>query len=281
MPIHVICPTCHARFKVGDQHGGKSGNCPKCKGAIQIPKAEDEVVIHAPEVEAGAKDAKGRNVLKPIKRTETKFQLNAALIIGGAVVLVFAVAFLLGNSREQLTGALTYIMAGGLAILGPALAYAGYTFLRDDEAGAFTGTDLLVRALGSGLVYALTWGVYWYVGYTVFGSEPYLITGLELWQIGLLVGICIGIGTFTAFVAFDFEPMTGFFHFALFFVTTVLLRFLIVGNFLPGMNREEKKPGVRAAVTEVVPQSNIVAINLPHNITAHSFATIHHATTPI
>ncbi|QDT72832.1 TFIIB-type zinc ribbon-containing protein [Lacipirellula limnantheis] len=261
MPINVICPTCHARFKVGDQHGGKTGACPKCKGQITIPRAEDEVIIHAPESEAGAKDAKGRNVLKPIKRKETKFQLNAALGIGGAVVLVTAIAFLLGNSREQLAGSLTYILAGGAVLLGPALAYAGYTFLRDDELGSFTGSDLLIRSVGCGLVYALTWGVYWYVGYTVFGSEPYSITGLEVWQIGVLVGIVVGIGTFAAFVAFDFEPMTGFFHFALFFVATILLRFLVEGSFLPGMNRGEKKPGVRAAVTEAAPPQLLAAIN--------------------
>lgn len=263
MPIHVICPTCHARFKVGDQHGGKTGACPKCKGQIQIPKAEDEVIIHAPESEAGAKDAKGRNVLKPIKRKETKFQLNAALMIGGAVILVTAIAFLIGHQYRsgQFQDAITYILAGGAILLGPALAYAGYTFLRDDEMGAFTGTDLLIRSLGCGLVYALTWGVYWYVGYTVFGSEPYSITGLEIWQIGVLVGIAIGIGTFAAFIAFDFEPMTGFFHFALFFVATILLRFLVEGSFLPGMSREEKKPGVRAAVTEVVPQNGLATIN--------------------
>jgi hypothetical protein len=261
MPIHVICPTCHARFKVGDQHGGKSGACPKCKGPIQIPKAEDEVVIHAPESEAGAKDAKGRNVLKPIKRKETKFQLNAALIIGGAVVLVTAIAFLIGNSAEQLKDVLTYILAGGAVLLGPPLAYAGYAFLRDDEMGAFVGTDLLIRSLACGLVYALTWGVYWYVGYTVFGSEPYSITGLEIWQLGVLVGIAIGIGTFTAFIAFDFDPMTGFFHFALFFVATILLRFLVEGSFLPGMSREVKKPGVRATITEVAPQNSLASIN--------------------
>ena len=235
MPINVICPTCHARFKVGEQHGGKTGACPKCKGQIQIPKAEDEIVIHAPDSEAGAKDAEGRNVLKPIKRKETKFQLNAALVIGGAVLLTAAIAFLLGNSREQLAGAMTYILAGGAALLGPPLAYAGYTFLRDDEMGAFEGSDLLIRSLGCGLVYALTWGVYWYVGYTIFGSEPYSVTGLEIFQLAILVGISVGIGTFTAFVAFDFEPITGFFHFALFFVTTVLLRWLVVGTFLPGM----------------------------------------------
>lgn len=261
MPIHVVCPTCHARFKVGDQHGGKTGACPKCKGQIQIPKAEDEIIIHAPETEAGAKDAKGRNVLKPIRRKETKFQLNAALGIGGAVLLAVGVAFLIGYSREDLKDYLTYILAGGAVFLGPPLAYAGYTFLRDDEMGAYTGSDLLIRSVGCGLVYALTWGVYWYVGYTVFGSEPYSITGLEIWQIGVLVAIAIGIGTFTAFVAFDFEPMTGFFHFALFFVTTILLRFLVEGSFLPGMSREEKKPGARAAVTEVVPQNRLAPIN--------------------
>ena len=150
-------------------------------------------------------------------------------------MLVTAIAFLIGNSREQLEGALTYILAGGAVVLGPALAYAGYTFLRDDEMGAYVGSELLVRSLACGLVYAATWGIYLYVGYQVFGSEPYSVTGLEIWQIGVLVGIVIGIGTFTAFVAFDFEPMNGFFHFALFFVATVLLRFLVVGQFLPGM----------------------------------------------
>ena len=63
MPINVICPGCHTRFKVGDQHAGKTGACPKCKGPIQIPAAADEVVIHEPESEAGAKNAQGRNVL--------------------------------------------------------------------------------------------------------------------------------------------------------------------------------------------------------------------------
>jgi Zn-finger nucleic acid-binding protein len=260
MPIHVICPSCHARFKVGDQHGGKTGACPKCKGQIQIPKAEDEVIIHAPESEAGAKDAKGRNVLKPIKRKETKFQLNAALMIGGAVVLVTAIAFLLGNSREQLAGSLTYILAGGAVLLGPALAYAGYTFLRDDEMGAFVGTDLLIRSVGCGLVYALTWGVYIYL-LGLFGPTDPTKEAAELYMIGVFVAVSIGIGTFAAFVAFDFEPMTGFFHFALFFVATVILRYLVVGNFLPGMSTEEKKPGVRAAVTEVAPQDSLGPIN--------------------
>ena len=237
MPIHVICPGCHARFKVGDQHAGKTGACPKCKGQIQIPAASDEVIIHAPELEAGAKDAKGRSVLKPIRRKEAKFHLNTALIVGGAVVLTVAIAFLVGNSKDEFSAStLTYILAGGAALLGPPLAYAGYAFLRDDELGSFVGVDLLIRCAACGLVYALTWGVYWYLGYQIFGSEAYAEEGLEIFQIGILAGVAIAIGTGTAFVSFDFEPITGFFHFALYFGATILLRAVMQLDLLPGMS---------------------------------------------
>lgn len=236
MPIHVVCPGCHARFKVGDQHGGKTGACPKCKGPIQIPAAGDEVIIHAPELEAGAKDAKGRSVLKPIKRKETKLRLNAALVVGGAVVLTLAIAFLVGRSKDDLgPTSLTYVLVGGAALLGPALAYAGYFFLRDDELAAFQGVDLLVRSIGCGLAYAAMWGLYWYLGYQVFGSEAYGQEGLEIYQIGMLVAVAVALGTGAAFVAFDFEPITGFFHFALYFGATVLLRAVMGLDMLPGM----------------------------------------------
>jgi hypothetical protein len=241
MPIHVICPSCHARFKVGDQHAGKTGACPKCKGQIQIPAAGDEVVIHAPEMEAGAKDAKGRNVLKPIKRRETKFQLNAALIVGGAVVLTVAIAYLLGNSREQLKDAMTVILAGGAVLLGPPLAYAAYFFLRDDEKGTFEGKDLLIRCLAAGLAFAATWGVYTYLDFMLFRAEDN--EKLDIIYLGVLVAVAAGIGTFAAFVAFDFDPFSAFFMFALYFVATALLRAVMRLDLLPGMT------GVEAAST--------------------------------
>ncbi|HYO25144.1 MAG TPA: hypothetical protein VEQ85_09350 [Lacipirellulaceae bacterium] len=235
MPIHVICPTCHARFKVGDQHAGKAGACPKCKGQIQIPASSEEVVIHEPVSEAGAKDAKGRNVLKPIKRKETKFQLNLALIIGGAALLTFAIAFFVG--RQSISEeAMTWFKIAGAVLLGPPLAYAGYSFLRDDEQGAFVGQELLVRSMACGLAYALFWGVYWYVGTTLFDPDDYAGGKLELFQAGILAGIALGLGTFTAFVAFDFEPITGFFHFALYFGVTILLRAVMLEHFLPGVS---------------------------------------------
>jgi hypothetical protein len=237
MPIHVICPSCHARFKVGDQHAGKTGACPKCKGQIQIPAAGDEVVIHAPEMEAGAKDAKGRSVLKPIKRKETKFQLNAALVVGGAVVLTVAIAFLLGNSKDQLKDVMTYILAGGAIVLGPPLAYAGYFFLRDDEKDAFVGKDLLIRCVAAGLAFAATWGVYMYLDSMLFRADS--TEKLDIMYLGILVAVAAGIGAFAAFVAFDFDPFTAFFLFALYFLSTALLRVVMGLDLLPGMTGVE------------------------------------------
>ncbi len=235
MPINVICPGCHARFKVGDQFAGRTGPCPKCKGPIQIPALEDEVVIHEPELEAGAKNLQGRNVLKPIKRRETKFRLNTALVIGGLAALPFAMAFILG--RQNLSPSNEFIvLAVGATLLGPPLAYAGYSFLRDDEQGAYVGKDLLIRSLACGLVYALTWGIYWFVGNQIFEQDAYAAAELELFQVGILAAIAIGIGTFTAFVSFDFEPLTGFFHYALFFGVTVLLRATMALPLLPGVS---------------------------------------------
>jgi hypothetical protein len=232
MPINVICPGCHARFTVGEQHAGKNGACPKCKGKITIPAA-DAVVIHEPESEAGAKNAQGRNVLKPIKRKETKFQLNVALVVGGMALLAFGIAFIFRQNLDP--SAKTWALVAGAILLGPPLAYAGYGFLRDDEQGAYVGKDLLIRSLACGAVYALAWGVYWYVGRMVFDADDYDQAKLELFQVGILAAIAIGIGTFTAFVSFDFEPLVGFFHFMLYFGLTILLRVTMGLPLLPGV----------------------------------------------
>ncbi len=233
MPIQVTCPSCHTRFTVGDQHAGKTGACPKCKGPIEIPKPGDEVIIHAPELEAGAKDAKGRSVLKPIKRKETKFSgvLTAAIVSAG--VLALAIAWLLG--RSELGESQIYALAGGAVLLGPLLAYAGYTFLRDDELGVYEGTSALVRSLSCGLVYALLWGVYMYIGSQVFGDEAYYETGLNAVQLIGLGGGVLGVGTFAAFVCFDLEIGSAFFHCTLYFLFAVGLRFMMGLPLLPGM----------------------------------------------
>lgn len=232
MPIQVTCPSCHTRFSVGDQHAGKTGPCPKCKNPIKIPEKGDEVIIHAPELEAGAKDASGRNVLKPLKRKETKFSLNVTAVVVGLVLLSLGMAWILG--RSDLGDSQIWVLAAGAIVLGPLVSYAGYTFLRDDELGVFDTQSAVIRSLACGLVYALMWGLYVYLGSQLFGSDAFA-EGLEMVQIAGLLAAVIGIGTFAAFVSFDFEPITGFFHFALYFVVTILLRAVMGLPFLPGM----------------------------------------------
>src|SRR6185436_17408582 len=88
MPISVVCPGCKKRFSVSEKFAGQKGPCPSCKAVIQIPDKAEEVVIHAPE-EAGPKDSKGKTVLKPILREETRFDPKIAIGIAVAVIAVF------------------------------------------------------------------------------------------------------------------------------------------------------------------------------------------------
>jgi hypothetical protein len=202
---------------------------------IKIPEKGEEVVIHAPELEAGSVDSKGRSVLKPIKRKDTKFKASTAALIGGGVLLVVAVAFLLG--RSDLGESLIYALAGGAAVLGPLVALAGYSFLRDDELGSYQGTALAIRGVACGLVYALLWGVYLYLGTQVFGTEAYQ-AGLEMVQIAGLCIFVMAVGAFTAFVSFDFDFLTGFMHYAFYFLATIGLRFVMGLTLIPGMGGE-------------------------------------------
>ena len=233
MPIQVICPGCHTRFDVGDQHAGKTGACPKCKGSIQIPELGDEIIIHEAELEAGAKDSKGRSVLKPIKRKEAKFSVNIFAIVAGLTLLCVAIALFLRNSELTEATSLMFL-AGGAILLGPPLAYAGYTFLRDDEMGYYQGTSVLMRSLACGLVYALLWGVYLFVGSQWFGYERFS-EGLEMVHIASLAIPIMVVGAGAAFVCFDLEMITGFVHYALYLVVTVGLRFVMGLALLPGM----------------------------------------------
>ena len=117
--------------------------------------------------------------------------------------------------------------------LGPPLAWAGYTFLRDDELEGYTGPNRL-RSLACGLVYALLWGVYLFIGSQWFGSESFA-KGLEIWQM-IVLAVPIGaMGTMAAYVALDLEPGSGFFHWAMYFAVTVLLRLVIGLSAIPGL----------------------------------------------
>jgi len=229
MAIHVTCPGCFTKFTVADKFAGQKGPCKKCKTIIEIPKLEDQVVIHAPEhSEAGAIGAGGRHVLKTFRRTDAKFKpLVFAGVIGVALVVLLAALVLRGQPKPF------WLLALGACLLGPPLSWAGYTFLRDDELEAYQGVNVVLRSLGCGLVYALLWGVYLFIGNQWFGPDA-MAKGLELWQMVVLVIPIFAMGTMAAYVAFDLEPGSGFFHAAMYFAVTVTLRLVMGLPAVPG-----------------------------------------------
>ena len=219
MPIQVICPGCHTRFKVSDKFAGKSGACPKCKGSIQVPDADQSVVIHEPEhSEMGAKDAKGRFVLKPVARTDAKFSLVMFIAVFVLAIGVFAVAIAV---RGMETGPPQIVMILGALLLAPPLTWAGYTFLKDDELEAHMGRSLAIRTAFCSLAYAGLWGVYAWLYPMIMGDAT-----LETWDpvMIVIIGPILLVGAGAAYVCYDLTFGSGFFHYCLYLLVTVLLR---------------------------------------------------------
>jgi len=232
MAIQVTCPNpkCLTRFNVADKFAGQKGPCPKCKTTITIPKKEEEVIIHSPEhSEAGAIGVSGRHVLKTFRRRETKFQ---PLIFSGVIGFVL-VALLIALVVRSAGPPELWLKVMAAVLLGPPLAWAGYTFLRDPELEGYQGTPLVIRSLVCGLVYALLWGIFVFLGDRFFGDR--LNTGLEIWEMVVLVVPVFAAGTLAAYASFDLEPGSAFFHCAMYFAVTVLLRLVAGLSAIPGL----------------------------------------------
>jgi hypothetical protein len=231
MPINVTCPGCLKRFSVADKYAGQKGPCPNCKAVITIPKKEEEVIIHAPEhSEAGAIGAGGRHVLKTYRRRDTRFQ---PLVFTGVIGFVL-VALLVALVLRSLGQTEIWMMAAAAVVMGPPLAWAGYTFLRDPELEGYQGSMLVIRSIACGLVYALLWGVFVFLGGRFFGPDA-LNKGLEIWQMVALVVPVFAAGTLAAYAAFDLDPGSAFFHCAMYFAVTVLLRLVAGLPAVPGL----------------------------------------------
>jgi hypothetical protein len=224
MAIDVTCVKCHTRFQVSEKFAGKSGPCPKCKNVIKIPEAKDQVVIHAPEV-GGTKTATGQPIFTPIKRTETKLGVPQIAIIVGSVLVVLIAALILRSQPASVKQMMSII---GSVLLGPPLAFAAYTFLRDDELEPYRGTEVLLRSLACGLAFAAIWGAYWLIFAYWYDWKP-LPAAEPNWQLmAAVVPVMIAAGAFVSQASFELEVTTGALHYGLYFVATVLLR-LIMG----------------------------------------------------
>ena len=71
----------------------------------------------------------------------------------------------------------TALIIVGLACLSPAVAVAGYSFLREEELEPYRGRELWIRATICGLVYAILWGVYWHIRPASAGRALSMVAG--------------------------------------------------------------------------------------------------------
>ncbi len=223
MPISIICPGCHKRFKVSDQFAGKKGPCPDCKTMISIPTKEEEVVIHAPE-QFGPKGASGQAVLKPIEREETRVTPVIWAVSIGLAVLIPTVALVLRLTIPWSEATVRWLVLGiGGLLIAPPLVLLGYSFLRDSELQPYRGTPLLIRVSICSVIYAVLWGVYLYVT-RMLGLEQ----GPELPQLVYLIPMLILPGAITAVASLDLDNVFGTLHYCMYLGVCVVLR-LIMG----------------------------------------------------
>lgn len=232
MPIQVTCSSCKTSFKVSERFAGREGPCPKCKSPIRIPTEEEaaaaaklEVKIHEPEAYGPQKDAKGRAVLKPIEREETRFNpLWAGAVLGGALLLL-GVAWYFGKSMTNSDGEPLPVLYGFVGLLIVALsgpvAIAGYWILRDSEREAYSGMSLYVRTGVAAAIYCSLWVVLWYIK-----SDASPWPGLldEGWNWLFVAPPLVALGTVVSYFAYDLEGTESFLHFALFVLVSAALR---------------------------------------------------------
>ena len=220
MPIQVTCRNCLKRFQVSDKFAGKTGPCPSCKKPIQIPAADEEVVIHAPRDDS-PKDSTGQSVLKPIVRKETDVTRRGLFVTVGAVIAVFAMAIFFRLSDES--GAPFWAQLVGLIALAPPLVWSGYSFLYDQEREPYYGQELWTRVLICSGIFVVLWCVYGFV--PTYLSDLNEAAEMSYTMFGCSLCAMIALGALASAGTFEIEYVSGVIHAGLYFIAIVLLAF--------------------------------------------------------
>jgi hypothetical protein len=93
---------------------------------------------------------------------------------------------------------------------------------------------LILRSLACGLVYAGLWGIFMFLGGRFFG-DAFGKGTMEIWQMVVLLVPIFAAGTLAAYASFDLDPGSAFFHCAMFFAVTVVLRLVAGLSVIPGL----------------------------------------------
>lgn len=226
MPIQVICHGCHAKFKVSDKFAGKIGPCPKCKVQIQIPEADEEIVIHGGEEDFGPTGVSGQAVLKPIER---EIKTYSTPIIAGIVavccfipLLAIAFRFMFPVDADGIGTVPSFVLGLGAAVLAPPLVWAGYAFFRNDELEAYEGSELWTRVGICALVYAILWGVLWAIKH--YGN---IGASAEIYEIGVILAILVVAGAVASLATLDLDGLSAAMHYGMYLGITIVLRLIM------------------------------------------------------
>jgi hypothetical protein len=78
------------------------------------------------------------------------------------------------------------------------------------------------------------WEIFVFLGGRFFGPDA-MKSGLEIWQMVVLILPVLAAGTLAAYASFDLDPGSAFFHCAMYFAVTVLLRMVAALPAVPGL----------------------------------------------
>ncbi len=191
MAIRVTCSKCHTRFNVSDKFAGKEGPCPKCKAKIRVPSKSEEVVIEAPKA-LGPADSQGRPILKPIKRSETILSTLQKVLIAVCIIAFFAISLVFRMLITDRADFPIWLLGIAALLIAPALVYAAYTVLRDQELDAFLGRELWARVGICSAIYAVSWLAMPIASYAFNNSYEvgsYVMAGVVMLAIGGTAGM--------------------------------------------------------------------------------------------
>ena len=214
MPILVVCPGCRKRFQVSDQFAGRTGPCPHCKTSIQIPAADQQVKVHAPEPTSKVAASGGEHlIMKPIAHRDMKWRAGAAAAIAGGSLAVL----LLCVAARGILATSPWLRGIGLLLVSPVLVMGGYAFLRDDELEPYLGKPLYIRSGILAVVFAALWGVYGHVAGAGMAGD------LELWTWFFVPVPFLLIGALASHACLDLDFDNGFFLYCFYLMVTMLL----------------------------------------------------------
>lgn len=231
-----------ARFDVSEKFAGKEGPCPKCKKIITIPTLEESVVVHAPE-HSGPKDSTGQSVLKPISRKETVLsRLHITLIIAAIALFLGAAIMARGMYPDKETFPV-WLLGVGAGLIALPIAFAGYTFLRNQEAAPFRGQNLWSRLAISGATYAALW--------MLMPLMSYAFPGNQIGAIIALVGM-IAAGGAIGMLVMDFDYMFGVLHYGMYLGICMIGRLIVGLGWLPQFTESKSGPSTVISMLESI-----------------------------